>query len=79
MHPCMCTHAHTHTCMLNMISMDASMSVAIFNFYTCIHVHVYMCMHLLVCGDTPMPPDAPTHLPPPQSCREPKTPKFNKS
>ena len=40
-------------------------------------------MHVHVWGDTPMPPDAPdtppTHLPPPQSHREPKTAKFNKS
>ena len=43
-----CTHAHacmhTCTCMLNMLNMDASMSVAICNFYTCINVHVCMCM-----------------------------------
>ena len=37
------------------------------------HVHVH------VCEDTPMPPDTPTHLPAPQSHREPKSPKFNKS
>ena len=37
------------------------------------HVQVH------VCGDTPYPPDAPTHLPPPQSYRELKTPKFNNS
>ena len=63
-----CTHAHTcmHacTCMLNMLNMDASMSVAICNFYTCINVCVCMCMHVYVhecvCWDTPhMPPDAP--------------------
>ena len=44
-----CTHAHTHahtharTCMLNMLNMlnmDASMSAAICNFYTCINVCV---------------------------------------
>ena len=40
------------------------------------HVHVH------VWGTPPMPPDAPdtpNHLPPPQSRREPKTAKFNKS
>ena len=38
----------------------------------CVHVHVY--------GDTPHASRCPpTHLPPPQSRREPKTPKFNKS
>ena len=77
-----CTHVHTCTCMLNMLNMDASMLVAICNFYTCINVHVCMCMcmHVHVCGDTPPCPQIPpTHLPPPQSRREPKTPKFNKS
>ena len=88
--PCMYAHTrmHTHarTCMLNMLNMlnmDASMSVAICNFYSCINVCVCMCVHVHACacvwGHPPMPPDAPTHLPPPQSCREPKTPKFNKS
>ena len=49
--------------------------------HACIHVHVYMC------GGTPEPPPTPIHppatpihpLPHPKSCREPKTPKFNKS
>ena len=80
-------HAHARTCMLNMLimlNMDASMLAAICNFYTCIHVCMCMCVRACVCGGTPpMPPDAPdtppTHLPPPQSCREPKTAKFNKS
>ena len=79
-------HMHTHTCMLNMINMlnmDASMSAAICNFYTCIHVCVQVCActcmwehlpHVPRCPQTP-----PTHLPPPQSWREPKMAKFNKS
>ena len=56
MHACMHMHAHacTHACtymlnMLNMLNMDASMSVAICNFYTCINVCVCMCM----CVGTP--------------------------
>ena len=92
MHAHTCTH--TCTCMLNMINMlnmDASMLAAICNFYTCIHVracmcvHACACMHMCVhaCGDTThaskMPQTPPTHLPPPQSHREPKTPKFSKS
>ena len=58
--PCTHTHACTHacTCMLNMLimlNMDASMSAAICNFYTCIHVCMCMCMHVGVCacGGTP--------------------------
>ena len=53
---CMHMHAHTcthaRTCMLNMINMDASMSVAICNFYTCIHVHacVSVCAHAYECS-----------------------------
>ena len=84
-----CTHMHTHThthactCMLNMLNMDASMSTAICNFYTCINVRVCMCVHVHACacvwGHPPCPQMPPTHLPPPQSRREPKTPKFNKS
>ena len=79
-------HTHAHTCMLNMINMDASMSAAICNFYTCIHMHVCVCVHVCVCACMwghplcpQMPPDTPTHLPPPQSRREPKTPNFNNS
>ena len=90
------SHAHTrtcmhaHTCILNMLimlNMDASMSAAICNFYTCIHVCMCMCMHARACacvgGHPPHAPRClwhpPTHLPPPQSRREPKTAKFNKS
>ena len=86
-HACMHTHAHAcmHacTCMLNMLNMDASMSAAICNFYTCINVRVCMCVHVHACvcvwGHPPCPKMPPTHLPPPQSRRKPKTPKFNKS
>ena len=70
MHARMHTHAHTcthtRTCMLNllnMLNMDASMSAAICNFYTCINVRVCMCVHAHACacvwGHPPMPPDAP--------------------
>ena len=55
MHVHACTCMHARTCMLNMINMlnmDASMLVAICNFYTCIHV----CMW----GH----PHAPRHPPP---------------
>ena len=76
-----CTHAHTrarthmhvkhakHGC----LHADGHLQL-----YTCVcvHVHACACMHV---GAPPMPPDTPTHLPPPQSRREPKTPNFNKS
>ena len=61
MHVCM----HRHTCMLNMLNMDASTLAAICNFYTCIHVCAFVCMHAHVCAhvwrhphapDTPHPP-----------------------
>ena len=54
--------------------------------YTCAYVRVHACTCMCMCRATPpMLPDAPDtppppiHLPPPQSRREPKTPKFNKS
>ena len=63
-------HAHTYThactCMLNMLimlNMDASMSVAICNFYTCIHVRVHA--HACVGEHPPMPQDALRHHPQP--------------
>ena len=69
MHARMHAHAHarTHarTCMLNMLNMlnmDASMSAAIFNFYTYINVRVCVCMHVHACacvGDTPHAPRCP--------------------
>ena len=78
-HSCM----HVHTCMLNMINMDTSMSAAICNFYTCIHVCACMCIYVCSCAHVWGHPHAPRHaltyLPSAQSCREPKTPKFNKS
>ena len=52
LHTCMHAHTYTHTptYMLNMINMDASMSAAICNFYTCIHVCACMYMHAHVCA-----------------------------
>ena len=88
MHACMHAHTrmHARTCMLNMLNMlnmDASMSAAICNFYTCINVCVCVCMCACACahvwGYPPCPQMPPIHLPPPQSRREPEIPKFNKS
>ena len=74
MHTYMHTHAHTHahTCMLNMLimlNMDASMSAAICNFYTCIHVCMCVCVRARACacvgGHPPCPqmPLTPPHWP----------------
>ena len=63
MHAHIHVHTHTHTYMLNMINMDGSMLAAI-----CMHAYVHVWGY---------PHDQ--NLPPPQSHRETKTPKFNKS
>ena len=51
--------------------------------YMCVCVCMCVHMHVHVCGDTPHAPRChqtpTTHLPPPQSRREPKTPNFNNS
>ena len=70
-------HAHTHACMLNMINMAASMVAAICNFLTCLSsrfVRVRACTCVCTCLGTPSyaPRCPPTHLPPPQSRREPQ-------
>ena len=86
MHAYADTCIHICICMLNMINMDASMGVAICNFYTCIHVcvcmfmcecacaHVWEYPHAARCPQTPLP----THLPLPRAAGNPNT-KFNKS
>ena len=78
MHACTCTCMHV----VNMIKMDASMGVAICNFYTCIHVCTCVCIHAYMCAHGwghPQCSQNPHPVAPPQSCRGPKTPKFNKS
>ena len=72
MHAHACTHACT--CMLNMLimlNMDASMSAAIYNFYTCIHVCTYVCMCVRVWGTPPPCPQMPL-TPPPPTCPLPR-------
>ena len=51
---------------VNMINMDASMGAAICNFYTCIHVHAYMYVHVCMCVGHSMLPDVPHPSTPPQ-------------
>ena len=50
-------------------------------YHACMCVHVRACACMCTCvGGTPQPPPTPIHpAPNPQSRREPKTPKFNKS
>ena len=68
MHACTHTHMHTCTCMLNM---DASMSAAICNFYTCTNVRVYMCVHAHACACVWGHPLCP-QMPPPPTCPLPR-------
>ena len=60
-----------------------NMLAAIYNIlYVCVCVHACACVyvHVHMYGDTPPSPRPPTtHLLPPQSCREAKSPKFNNS
>ena len=67
-------HMHACTCMFNMINMDASMRVAICNFYTCACVHVHACTCMYTCVWTaPMPPDVPqSFVPSPRAVGRPK-------
>ena len=68
--PCMHTWEcmHAHTCMFNIINMDASMLVAICNFYT----YIYVCTCVHVWGHLPCPQMLPTHLPLPRATGSPK-------
>ena len=84
-HMCACARTCTHTCMH--VKHDKhgclhggghlqfpNMFILAFCACACVHVHVHMSR------DTPHAPRCPpTHLPPPQSRREPKSPKVYKS
>ena len=49
-------------------------------YFTCVCACMCACACVCTCVGTPPSPRPPTtHLPPPHSCREPKTPKFNNS
>ena len=87
------THAHTYACTCMHVKhanhakhgcLHVGGHLQFLYMYTWVYVHVRACTCMCVCGvDTPHAPRCPwhppTHLPPPQSRREPKTPKFNKS
>ena len=88
-HACACTHVHTHVHTYDIIGnsqgfpqwgLPFAIEIIMFNVYMCVCAHAYMHMHVHVCGGHP-PTTPHTHPPTPhlQSCREPKTPKFNKS
>ena len=71
-----CAHMHAHACFKH--DKHGCLHVSHLQFlymYTC----PCMCVHVHMCGDTLPCPQTPPHLLPPQSHREPKTPKFNKS
>ena len=70
-------HMHAHTRMhmhvkhvVNMINMDASMSAAICNFFTCINVRVCVCVHACACACVGGYPHAPRC--PPLTCPLPR-------
>ena len=94
-HACACTHAHAHACAYDIIGNFQGFPQWGRPFAWNYHAyHPCMCVHARACAcvwgyppttlhphpPTPQPPSTPIHPPPhPQSRREPKTPKFNKS
>ena len=83
MHACTCTYAHTcmhvehdkHGCLHGGGHLQfPNMFILVFRAYACMHMHVHMSR------DTPHAPRCtPTHLPPPQSRREPQGAQITKS
>ena len=84
-HACMHAHIHVHTHTHTHIHvkhdkhgcLHVGGHLQFLYMYTCVCMHAHACVHVWRHPHAPRHP--PTHLPPPQSCREPKTPKFNKS
>ena len=84
MHVHMHMHARTHARTHMHVKHGCLHAGGHLQFYTCVCVRVRACACMCMrVGTPPMPPDTPrhppTHLPPPQSRREPKTPNFNNS
>ena len=90
MHACTytCMHAHTHACMHAHMHVKHDKNgylhvgghLQFLYMYTCVCMHVHACTCMCTCVGTPPCPQTPTHPPvPPQSHREPKTPKFKES
>ena len=80
-HACMHAHMHMHVKHDKHGCLHVGGHLQFLYMYTCAFKHVHACTWMCMCvGTPPMPPDTlPIHLLPPQSHREPKTPKFNKS
>ena len=82
---CMHTHAHVYDIIGNSQGFPQWGQPFAWNYHVyharmCMRACVCMCMHVHVCGGHPQPPPIPIHPSPhPQSRREPKSPKFNKS
>ena len=81
---CMCMHARAHMCIWHREFPGFPQIQWGRPFAWNYHVyHAHMCVSACACmcvGGIPQPPPTPIHPPPhPQSHREPKTPKFNKS
>ena len=80
-----CPHicAHAHACTYDIIGNSQGFPQWGRPFAWNYHVyHAYMCVHAHACAHVwghPNHPPSPSTHPQPQSCREPKTPKFNKS
>ena len=80
-----CTHMYTHTHMHMHVKrakhgwLYVSGHLQFLYMYTCVCVHVHACTCMWRHPHAPRCPQTPPHLPLPQSCREPITPKFNKS
>ena len=81
-----CTYMHMHACTHMHVEHDKHAKHGCLHVgghlhflysYTCMYMHVHACT--CVWGHPPCPQTPSTHLPPPQSHRKPKTPKFNKS
>ena len=75
MHMHACTHIHAHMHMHACTHIYARTHIHVkhdkHDKHGCLHwgghlQFLYMHIHVHLCGDTPIPPDTPTHLPPPQ-------------
>ena len=86
------THTHVHACTHMHVKhanhakhgcLHVGGHLQFLYMYTCVCVHVWACTCVCMCEGTPPCPQMsqtpPTYLPLPQSRREPKTAKFNKS